>query len=40
VTAVVFAVLIGVHLLGVLKHVLVDRDRLLSRMWGRAAANG
>jgi cytochrome b561 len=40
VTAVVFAVLIGVHLLAVLKHVLIDRDRLLSRMWGRATAHG
>lgn len=37
VTAVVFAVLIGVHLLAVAKHVLVDHDRLLARMWPRAA---
>jgi cytochrome b561 len=40
VTAVVFAVLIGVHLLAVLKHMLIDRDRLLSRMWGGARAHG
>lgn len=38
VTAVVLAVLIGVHLLAVAKHVLVNRDRLLTRMWGRSAA--
>ena len=36
VTAVVFAVLIGIHLLAVVKHTLIDRDRLLWRMWGRA----
>ncbi|MDB5919431.1 MAG: uncharacterized protein JWR40_3665 [Massilia sp.] len=40
VTAVVFAVLIGIHLLAVAKHTLIDHDRLLSRMWGRAAARG
>ncbi len=40
VTAVLLAVLIGVHLLAVVKHVLVDRDGLLSRMWGRAALRG
>ncbi len=37
VTAVLLAVLIGVHLLAVAKHMLVDRDRLLARMWWRAA---
>ena len=40
VTAVVFAVLIGVHLLAVAKHVLVDHDRLLSRMRIGSAARG
>ena len=40
VTAVLLAVLIGVHLLAVAKHVLVDRDRLLSRMWPGAGARG
>lgn len=40
VTAVVLAVLIGVHVLAVAKHVLVDRDRLLARMWGRGAVRG
>lgn len=33
-TALLLALLIGVHLLAVFKHQLVDRDRLLSRMWG------
>jgi cytochrome b561 len=33
VTAVVFLLLIGLHLLAVAKHVLIDRDRLLARMW-------
>lgn len=37
VSAVLLAVLVGVHLLAVAKHVLIDRDVLLSRMWGRAA---
>lgn len=36
VTAVVFAVLIGIHLLAVVKHALIERDGLLSRMWVRA----
>ena len=36
VTAVVFAVLIGIHLLAVVKHTLIDRDRLLWRMWSGA----
>ncbi|MDB5936871.1 MAG: uncharacterized protein JWQ01_4215 [Massilia sp.] len=40
VTAVLLALLIGVHLLAVAKHVLVDRDRLLTRMWGGAGARG
>lgn len=40
VTAVVFALLIGIHLLAVLKHTLVDHDRLLWRMWGGARARG
>jgi cytochrome b561 len=40
VTAVLLAVLIGVHLLAVAKHVLVDRDRLLARMWRGAGAGG
>ena len=35
VTAVVFALLIGLHLLAVVKHALIDRDGLLSRMWVR-----
>ena len=37
VSAVVFAILIGVHLLAVVKHVLIDGDRLFARMWRRAA---
>lgn len=36
VTAVLFAALIAIHLLAVVKHVLVDRDHLLARMWRRA----
>lgn len=32
-TAVVLAVLIGVHVLAVAKHVLIDGDHLLARMW-------
>ena len=33
VTAVLLAVLISVHVLAVLKHSFIDRDRLLARMW-------
>jgi len=33
VTAVVLATLVVLHVLAVLKHTLVDRDRLLGRMW-------
>lgn len=38
VSAVLLAVLVGVHLLAVAKHMLVERDGLLSRMWRRRAA--
>ena len=33
VTAAVLATLVGVHVLAVVKHTLIDRDRLLARMW-------
>ena len=33
ITAVLLASLIAVHLLAVIKHALIDRDRLLARMW-------
>ena len=37
ITAVLLASLIAVHLLAVIKHVVIDRDRLLARMWRGAA---
>lgn len=40
VTGVLFAALIAVHLLAVLKHTLVDRDHLLARMWRGAGVRG
>lgn len=36
-TALLLALLVGLHLLAVAKHMLVDRDGLLSRMWLRRA---
>jgi cytochrome b561 len=36
ITAIVLAMLVGLHVLAVVKHTLIDRDRLLARMW-RAA---
>ena len=38
-TAVLFAALIALHLLAVVKHALIDRDHLFSRMWPRAATH-
>jgi cytochrome b561 len=40
VTGVLFAALIVVHLLAVLKHTLVNRDGVLSRMWRGADVRG
>lgn len=40
VTAVLLLALIALHLLAVLKHVLIDRDRLLARMWAWGRARG
>lgn len=37
-TAIVLAALVGLHVLAVIKHQLIDRDNLLARMWpGRAS---
>lgn len=40
ITALLLALLVGLHLLAVAKHMLVDRDGLLSRMWPRRAVRG
>lgn len=40
VTAVLLLALIALHLLAVFKHVLIDRDRLLERMWAWGRARG
>ncbi len=40
ITAVLFAALIALHLLAVIKHALIDRDHLFSRMWRRPGTPG
>lgn len=40
VAALLLAVFVGVHLLAVAKHMLIDRDGLLWRMWPRRDAPG
>lgn len=37
ITALLLAALISLHVLAVVKHALIDRDSLFSRMWPRAA---
>ncbi|MBW8901931.1 MAG: cytochrome b/b6 domain-containing protein, partial [Massilia sp.] len=39
-TANVLIGLIGLHLLGVLKHQFIDRDNILARMTGRGKSKG
>jgi cytochrome b561 len=39
-TALLLAVFVGVHVLAVAKHMLIDHDGLLLRMWPRRAASG
>jgi len=40
VTALLLALFVGLHLLAVAKHMLIDHDGLLLRMWPRRAARG
>jgi cytochrome b561 len=40
VAALLLALFVGLHLLAVAKHMLIDRDGLLWRMWPRRAAHG
>jgi cytochrome b561 len=39
-TALLLALFVGLHVLAVAKHMLVDRDGLLWRMWPRRAVRG
>jgi cytochrome b561 len=39
-TALLLALFVGLHVLAVAKHMLVDRDGLLWRMWPRRGAGG
>jgi cytochrome b561 len=40
ITAIVLAALIVLHLLALIKHALIDRDQLFSRMWRRPDTRG
>jgi cytochrome b561 len=39
-TALLLALFVGLHVLAVAKHMLIDRDGLLWRMWPRRAVHG
>jgi cytochrome b561 len=40
VTALLLALFVGLHVLAVVKHMLIDHDGLLLRMWPRRAMHG